>query len=409
MVAADVPDRGRLFYLVDDALEFVPEVQEFLDWKAATQRAPATLKGYCYRLSWYYRFLDQQGLGVRDVAPADVTEFVLWLCNPPRSAGTAASVYQPRPLGAKSVNLILQTVAALYRFLVRRGALAESPVRFVDVPRGRWLTERDLLAHTWTGGRARSVQRMELKLKEPKRLPQTVSARDFGVFVDRVHVARRPEDDPAGFRDRLICLVLKESGLRSGELLGLHVGDLDFGRGGLHVRFRPANENGARAKAGYGRDRFVHLTPDVLGLLDVYLSEVWVRVPPRTAHLWVVMRKDARTRDGVATVGTALTPAAVGKMFQYYSRMSGVTIHPHMLRHTHATDLVRSYLQAGQTVDWKYIQERLGHASVVTTMEIYTHLGDDDRKEAYDAYLRRRDAARTRRRGQPSRPDADEA
>jgi len=409
MVAADVPDRGRLFYLVDDALEFVPEVQEFLDWKAATQRAPATLKGYCYRLSWYYRFLDQQGLGVRDVAPADVTEFVLWLCNPPRSAGTAASVYQPRPLGAKSVNLILQTVAALYRFLVRRGALAESPVRFVDVPRGRWLTERDLLAHTWTGGRARSVQRMELKLKEPKRLPQTVSARDFGVFVDRVHVARRPEDDPAGFRDRLICLVLKESGLRSGELLGLHVGDLDFGRGGLQVRFRPANENGARAKAGYGRDRFVHLTPDVLGLLDVYLSEVWVRVPPRTAHLWVVMRKDARTRDGVATVGTALTPAAVGKMFQYYSRMSGVTIHPHMLRHTHATDLVRSYLQAGQTVDWKYIQERLGHASVVTTMEIYTHLGDDDRKEAYDAYLRRRDAARTRRRGQPSRPDADEA
>jgi len=31
MVAADVPDRGRLFYLVDDALEFVPEVKEFLD------------------------------------------------------------------------------------------------------------------------------------------------------------------------------------------------------------------------------------------------------------------------------------------------------------------------------------------------------------------------------------------
>ena len=77
MVAADVPDRGRLFYLVDDALEFVPEVKEFLDWKAATQRAPATLKGYCYRLSWYYRFLDQQGLGVREVAPADLTEFVL--------------------------------------------------------------------------------------------------------------------------------------------------------------------------------------------------------------------------------------------------------------------------------------------------------------------------------------------
>jgi hypothetical protein len=31
-------------------------------------------------------------------------------------------------------------------------------------------------------------------------------------------------------------------------------------------------------------------------------------------------------------------------------------IHPHALRHTHATELVRSYLQAGESVDWKFVQ-----------------------------------------------------
>jgi hypothetical protein len=41
MVTAEVPDRGRLFYLVDANLDFIAEVKAFLDWKAATRRAPA--------------------------------------------------------------------------------------------------------------------------------------------------------------------------------------------------------------------------------------------------------------------------------------------------------------------------------------------------------------------------------
>ena len=50
IVAAELPERGRMFYLVDDNLDFLPEVKAFLDWKVATRRAPATLEGYCYRL-----------------------------------------------------------------------------------------------------------------------------------------------------------------------------------------------------------------------------------------------------------------------------------------------------------------------------------------------------------------------
>ena len=33
MIAADVPDRGRMYYLVDEALNFVSEVKDFLDWR----------------------------------------------------------------------------------------------------------------------------------------------------------------------------------------------------------------------------------------------------------------------------------------------------------------------------------------------------------------------------------------
>ncbi len=218
IVVADVPDRGRMYYLVDGAYDFIPEVKDFLDWKAATNRAPSTLKAYCSRLSWYYDFLSQRTLNVLEASPADLTEFVIWLCNPYRDVAYVSVIHQPSPLTAVSVNLILQAVGAFYQFLVRHGKLSESPFRYVDVPRGRWLKERDLLAHTRRGQAV--VQRMELKLKEPERLPPTVSEQDFQTFIDSIHIGKGPNENPPGFRDRLLCLMLKEGGFRIGELLG---------------------------------------------------------------------------------------------------------------------------------------------------------------------------------------------
>ena len=397
MVAADVPERGRIYYLVDDQCDFIPEAKEFFDWNAATNRAPTTIKAYCSRLLWYYRFLWQPNLCVLDATPADLTEFVIWLCNPYRESASVSPIHQASPLAASSVNLILQVVGAFYHFLVRRYKISESPVRYVDVPRGKWRTERDLLAHT-RRGRPR-VQRMELKLKEPSRLPPTVSEQDFQMFIDSIHMGQDPNGDPPGFRDRLLCLMLKEGGFRIGELLGMRMEDLEFGKQGVHVRFRPDNENGARAKAGYGRDRFVHVPTAILGLLDIYLTEVWIEAAPATSHLWIVLRKEAKSRESCSTYGAALTVAAVEKMFQYYSKRSGILLHPHVLRHTHATALARSYLRDGEAVDWKFIQERLGHASVVTTMQTYTHLTNEDRKWAYDRYQERRAERAAQRTG----------
>lgn len=400
MVTADISGEERLYYLVDANLDFIPEVKQFLDWKIATRRAPGTIKAYCSRLHWYYCFLMQRDLHALDVTPTDLTEFVIWLCNPYRETQAVSPIHQGSPLTATSINLILQSVGAFYRFLVRRGALESSPVTYVDVPRGKWLTERDLLAHTRRGQAV--VQRMELKLKEPGRIPPIVSEQHFQTFINRIHLGTDPNSDPTGFRDRLLCLLLKEGGFRIGELLGMRMEDLEFGKRGIHVRFRPDNENDARAKAGYGRDRFVHLPADLLGLLDVYITEIWVEATLETPHLWIVLKKEAKNRVGSPLFGKALSMQAVEKMFQYYSKKSGVALHPHMLRHTHASELVRSYLADGQPVDWKFIQERLGHASVVTTMETYTHLTDEDRKNAYENYSKKKEEQCAKQKNPPT-------
>jgi integrase/recombinase XerD len=100
-----------------------------------------------------------------------------------------------------------------------------------------------------------------------------------------------PSAYPSGFRDRVICLILKEGGFRLGELLGIRMEDLDFGKSGIHVRFRPDKENGARSKAGDGRERFVHFPSPVMGLLDIYITEVWIEANPKADHLWVTLKK----------------------------------------------------------------------------------------------------------------------
>ena len=52
----------------------------------------------------------------------------------------------------------------------------------------------------------------------------------------------------------------------------------------------------------------------------------------------------------------------------------------HASRHTHASLL----LNAG--ISYKELQYRLGHATLATTMDIYSHLSKDKEKEAVSYY-----------------------
>jgi site-specific recombinase XerD len=76
--------------------------------------------------------------------------------------------------------------------------------------------------------------------------------------------------------------------------------------------------------------------------------------------------------------GTPVYSAALRAMVKRRGRKAGLghkDVHPHMLRHTFATELYR------QTKDIRLVQKALGHAGLSTTM-IYTHIVDDDLEAA---------------------------
>jgi integrase/recombinase XerD len=151
-------------------------------------------------------------------------------------------------------------------------------------------------------------------------------------------------------------------------VLGLWLQDIEFHRNGVWVRRRRDLENQALAKSmSEGERRFVDLSPSLMALLD----QLVLKHNFDTDHLFVVLKKTARDKRGRMTYGRPLNRHAVKAMFRHYSRKNQLPLHAHMLRHTRATELIRA--------DWdvSYVQKRLGHAQVQSTM-IYLHLDDED-------------------------------
>ena len=76
-----------------------------------------------------------------------------------------------------------------------------------------------------------------------------------------------------------------------------------------------------------------------------------------------------------------MCPYTVTHQFARIAKAAGMPgLRFHDLRHAHATVLL------GQGINPKIVQERLGHASIRTTMDIYSHVIPTMQKEAADSF-----------------------
>jgi integrase/recombinase XerD len=354
-------EAGKRLYLVDEVCDFVLPVKQYLDYLAALEKSPHTLENRCRHLCHYFTFLEQAGLQWHQATPNDLVQFVQWLRNPLRQVGTVP-LHGTSPLSERSVNTVITSVSSFYRYQIQHGAILTSPVLYEHIS-NRFSGFKPFLVHTSRGRAARRV----VKLKEPEKRVKTVKDADFEVFLSSI--------DSLQFR--CIVLLMREGGLRVGEVLGLLIQDLEFHRNGLWIRRRNGLENGALAKSlCEGEERFIDLSPALVALLDHLLLEHTFE----TDHLFVVLKHNARDKWGSATYGHPLSREAVKGLFRYYSRKSGIFIHAHMLRHTHATELIKAGWDAS------YVQKRLGHAQVQTTINTYVHLDEEAMRHKWRQY-----------------------
>lgn len=366
-------DNGLMYFLVDENLDFVPLIKEYLDMvqaRAEREVSPNTIRTYCYNLWYFVVYLKIKGIEILELdgKPEILTNFKLWLKNPYRFYENVEVLdfeYVEDDLKVTTINAVLDRVSSLYLWLKASGRIKDNPVIYKDVMITNSMKNKDMLAHT---RRNRTLQKNILKSKVPNVIPKTVEEKDFKRYLAAVNL----------LRDKIILLILKEGGLRSGELLGVKLEDIDYGEQGIHIRFRADNENGSRAKAGYGRDRFVHLPSDLIILIDRYISSDWVNSEPDNDFLFIVTKSNNPKDNGKPMKKSTLT-----SNLNHYNKKTGIKINTHKLRHTHVTDLAREYINKEEPINWKYIQERIGHKDITTTMATYAHLNAEDHKKEY--------------------------
>ncbi len=143
------------------------------------------------------------------------------------------------------------------------------------------------------------------------------------------------------------------------------------GKNEIYIKKRLDNVNKARAK---GYDRIVHVNKQLMKFYSDYLIEEY---PEDIDSDYVFVS----IWSNQVQVGTPLKYSAVDSLFRRISKKTNIYATPHLMRHSHATNLIR----AGW--DMSYVQKRLGHSNIQTTINTYVHLIDDDLKSKYQEYL----------------------
>ncbi|HAM71012.1 MAG TPA: integrase [Verrucomicrobiales bacterium] len=274
-----------------------------------------------------------------------VAEFTLWhrevRGTPPDWAGLNRDDFRAylrslgrRHLSQPAIQLRFSALRSLYRFLVRRGSVAGSPIRQISLPKPRRKLPRFL-----------TVDQMLNLLHAP--------ARAWAAVVDKGDGRSRESDY---LRDTAILETIYSCGLRVSELAGMQMGDIDWQEQMVRVR-------------GKGRkERLVPIGAEALRAIEAYRG----LLPETSAGATPVFLGHPLRKNPIA-------PRVIQLRLKRYLASTGLDpgLTPHKLRHSYATHLL------DQGADLRSVQELLGHAHLVTT-QVYTHVSTDRLKKAYD-------------------------
>ena len=182
--------------------------------------------------------------------------------------------------------------------------------------------------------------------RAPRRLPRPLSIEAMRRLLDAL------PKTPLGRRDRTILELLYGTGMRGGELTRLRLQDLDLEAGAVLIR------------EGKGKkDRMVPLGRTAKQALLSYLEEVRGALLRGTSNAVFLARH-----------GGALSGRGMRRKLSELGARLGLKLHPHLLRHTCATHLLKG------RADIRHIQRLLGHKSLQTT-ERYTRVEVSDLRE----------------------------
>ena len=168
-------------------------------------------------------------------------------------------------------------------------------------------------------------------------------------------------------RDRLIIRLMLQCGLRIGEVSALNVEDV-WRAGYVHpaVHLPRGTTKGHKA-------RFVDIPEPLRQLIAAHVAEMIKTNLGTSPATPLFSGEKVRRRLNVSGIGRIVSRISEHTL--------GRHIHPHLLRHTFATVLMKY-------TNIRVVQQLLGHANLNTT-QIYTHPSSEDCKNAVNQAFNR--------------------
>lgn len=202
-------------------------------------------------------------------------------------------------------------------------------------------------------------RKVRIRIKEPLILPQVMNIQEAVTLFSSAYRELEANDEKKGHysykekvRDIAVLELLFGTGIRVSELCSLKYSDIG-------IDFSSVCVNGKG-----NRERNIQIiNKDIKKALREYYCLFSDQINKREYFL-------------VNRLGSRLSEQSVRLMIKKYRNKCNMTKHitPHVFRHTFATLLLE------QDVDIKYIQNLLGHSSIMTT-QIYTHVSTEKQTE----------------------------
>lgn len=253
---------------------------------------------------------------IRDVQQIDIQNWVDSLRN-------GREWHNGKPLKESTIDMYISVMHGAFRYAVTAGMISVSPMKSFK-----------------TGRQVNKVQRADIP-----------TSADIDTLIKEAHVV-----DPYRRDNRQLARIIRlaaDTGLRSGEICGLSLRDLDFVRKEIHV---------------------VNQTDRVTGETGPLKTINSSRVVPMTEVAERELKRQIEDgpgrQDGMLfenTRGGLLTSAHVGRQFKTVAKHAGLPYTFHSLRHFYVTRL----LDAGVPVH--VVASLVGHSTISIT-DIYSHV-----------------------------------
>ncbi|MBU93032.1 MAG: tyrosine recombinase [Chloroflexi bacterium] len=187
------------------------------------------------------------------------------------------------------------------------------------------------------------------KSKMEKKLPSIISAEQTQRLLSSIDVT-----NISGVRDRALIETLYTTGMRVSEISSLNIDDI-------------IDKNKIKLLGKGAKPRVVFMSDTARNWIDQYVK---------------LCSKEFKNPQNNALFlnrfGTRLSVRSIQNLVKKYGYKSGIgiSLHPHLLRHTFATHMLSN------GADLRTVQTLLGHSKVSTT-QIYTQVANNDMKRSY--------------------------